>query len=226
MFVSPFIDRDAHIRYGGVCMISITVEGAVFLGWFAVIGGVLNVVGDWALLGFPVAGKEITLELMREKRAGRVRFGAYVGMVAIPMWLGVLFPIAHLLRNAPVVYTIIAAIGLVLFIMSAQTYHVSYVFYDIAYRDGNDGMIAASLAEKKRLQMFSGPPVIVASIALVIGGAIAGAPIWWMVLNPLVTLTVPPVVGRALPAPLGGYILTAGGSLGFAVFGLATLLIV
>ncbi len=74
--------------------------------------------------------------------------------------------------------------------------------------------------------MFSGPPIIVASIALVIGGAIAGAPIWWLVLNPLVALTVPPVVGRGLPAPLGGYVLTAGGSLGFAVFGLATMLIV
>lgn len=204
----------------------ISIDVPVFLGWFAVIGGVLNAIGDWALLGFPVAGKEITLARMKEKRAGEVRFGAYVGMVTIPMWLGVLFPIAHVLRNAPVIYTVIATIGLVLFVMSAQTYHVSYVFYDIAYRDGNDGIIAASLAEKKRLQMFSGPPVIVASIALVIGGAIAGAPIWWMVLNPLVALTVPPVVGRALPAPLGGYVLTAGGSLGFAVFSLATMLIV
>ena len=207
-------------------MISITVEGAVFLGWFAVIGGVLNAVADWALLGFPVAGKEITLARMKEKRAGGVRFGAYVGMVTIPMWLGVLFPIAHVLRNAPAVYTVIAAIGIVLFVMSAQTYHVSYLFYDIAYRGGDEGIIAASLAEKRRLQMFTGPPIVAASIALVVGGAIAGAPVWWLVLNPLVALTVPPVVGRAIPAPLGGYVLTAGGSLGFAVFGLVTMLIV
>ena len=205
---------------------SINMEGLAFLGWFAVVGGVLNTIGDWALLGFPIAGRDIKLELIKDKPAGHVKFGVYIGMIAIPMWLGVIFPVAYLLRTAPVVYTVIASIGLVLLIMYSQTYHVSYIFYDIAYREENDEVIAKSLIEKKRMQMFTAPVGLIATAALVIGGILAGAPIWWIVFNPLVLQGLLLVTARALPAPIGGYVLTGGGSFSFAIFGLVTMLAV
>lgn len=207
-------------------MTHVAIEPLVFLGWLAVIGGILNAFGDWALLGFPVAGKAIRMELIKEKPVGKVRLGAYIGFVAIPLWLGAVFPIARLLRAAPAVYTILAVVGVLLFVLFSQTYHVSYVFYGIVYRSGDDRIVAESMTEKQRMLKFYFPATLLMSLALVVGGVIAGAPIWWLVLNPMLTLTVLPSVGKLLPRPIGGYLVTGGGSLGFALFALATMLAV
>ena len=90
---------------------TINFEPLLFLGWVAILGTILNIIGDWALLAFPIAGKEIKLEKLKEKHQKSDEFGAYIGLLAIPMWLGILFPLLNLLDGAPVWILAIIVIG-------------------------------------------------------------------------------------------------------------------
>ncbi len=201
----------------------IDLQQFVFLGWFALAGALLNAVGDWLLLGFPVAGRDIKMELIAQKPARSVRLGVYIGMIAIPMWLCVLFPVAYLLRDAPSLWAAVTLVGLTLTISYSLVYHITYIFYDIAYRQFPDSVEAAA-KEKRRIQLFLNPVALVTSIAIFIAGIIGGAPVFWLVANPMLLTVLFSAIARYTPAPFGGYLLTGAGSLVFALFTIATML--
>lgn len=202
---------------------TIDLQPFIALGWLAVAGGLLNAIGDWFLLGFPVAGREIKMELIAKKPARAVRFGVYIAMLAIPLWLCVLIPLAFLLRDAPPMLQGVTLIATALCVIFSLVYHITYVFYDIAYRHFPDS-VEAVLREKKRLQLFVMSAGIVMCSALLAAGVLGGAPVWWLVANPFVTQALLTTLARFVPAPLGGYLLTGGGSLGFAVFAAVTMI--
>ena len=197
----------------------------IFLGWLALFGGLLNTIADWFLLAFPIAGRDIKMELIAKKPARSVVTGVYVGMIAIPLWCTVIFPLAVLLGDAPVFLTVIAASAIVLMTFYSLVYHVSYIFYDIAYRDFPDS-VERVLKEKSRQSRFMLLPGLVLYITLFIAGLLASAPWWWLAANPLVTQMGFSVAARFAPAPVGGYFLTGAGSLGFSAFVLITMLAV
>lgn len=199
------------------------LQNLVFLGWFALVGALLNAVGDWLLLGFPVAGRDIKMEMIAQKPAKSVKFGVYIGMIAIPMWLCVLFPVTYLLRDAPVPWIAITFVGLVLMISYSLVYHVTYIFYDIAYRQFPNSVERVS-KEKRLLQLFLNPVALVTSISIFIAGVIGGAPVFWLVANPMLLTVLFSVIARYLPAPFGGYLLTGAGSLVFALFTYVTMI--
>jgi hypothetical protein len=183
------------------------------------------VVADWFLLARPVAGRDIKTEMLAEKPAWSVHLGAYLAMAAIPMWIAVTVPTAYLLRDAPTVLIIVPLIGIALISIYSLVYHVSYIFYDAAYRHAPD---AADLLLKEktfqtRLMVLVG---LITYIALLAGGIMSKAPWWWLVASPIVLQPAFLFVARFAPAPVGGYLLTGAGSLGFTVFALATMLAV
>ena len=204
---------------------TIEIESLVILGWVAVAGGLLNTLGDWCMLGFPVAGRDIKMEMIADKSAESVRFGVYIAMVAIPVWLGILFPVAYLLRDAPTILMVVSLLGITLTTFYSLVYHVSYIFYDIAYRFVPEG-VEWVLKEKARQKAFFFLPGVVMYLSLLIAGIFSNAPWWWLAANPLLTQTGLFFAARFAPAPFGGYLLTGAGSLGFTAFALATMLAV
>ncbi|MEM1428527.1 MAG: hypothetical protein AAGG09_03610 [Pseudomonadota bacterium] len=204
---------------------TVDVQSLVFLGWFAVVGGLLNVVADWFLLGLPVAGRDLRMEMLAQKPAWAVRLGAYLAMVAIPMWIAVTVPAAFLLRDAPTVLILVPLIGIALISIYALVYHVSYIFYDAAYRHAPDvaDLLLQEKAFQTRLMMLVG---LVTYGALLAGGLWSGAPWWWLAASPIVLQPAFSFAARLAPAPVGGYLLTGAGSLGFTAFALVTMLAV
>ena len=204
---------------------TVDVQSLMFLGWFAVFGGLLNVVADWFLLAFPVAGRDIKMEMLAKKPSWSVRLGAYLAMAAIPMWIAVTVPTAYLLRDAPTVLIIVPLIGIALIAIYSLVYHVSYIFYDAAYRHAPDAadLLLKEKAFQTRLMMLVG---LITYIALLAGGILSAAPWWWLAASPLLLQPAFSFAARFAPAPIGGYLLTSAGSLGFAVFALVTMLAV
>ena len=204
---------------------TIDIQGIAFLGWLAVFGGLLNVVADWFLLGFPVAGRDIKMEMLAKKPAWSVRLGAYLAMVAIPMWIAVTAPIAYLLRDAPTFLIIVPALGIALISIYSLVYHVSYIFYDAAYRHAPDA--ADLLLKEKAFQTRLMIPVgLITYSALLAGGILTSAPWWWLAASPILLQPAFSFAARFAPAPVGGYLLTGAGSLGFTAFALVTMLAV
>ena len=204
---------------------TIDVQSIVFLGWFAVFGGLLNVAADWFLLGFPVAGRDIKMEMLAKKPAWSVRLGAYLAMVAIPMWIVVTVPTAYLLRDAPTFLIIVPLLGIALISIYSLVYHVSYIFYDAAYRHAPDAadLLLKEKAFQTRLMMLVG---LITYIALLAGGILSSAPWWWLAANPILLQPAFSFAARFAPAPVGGYLLTGAGSLGFTAFAFVTMLAV
>ena len=201
----------------------IPIDQLVFLGWIAVVGTILNMIGDWLLLAFPISGRDVKMTLIAKKPAWSVRLGAYMGLLAIPMWFCVLFPVAYLLRDAPVLWSAAALVALALSISFSLVYHVSYVFYDIAYRQFTNSIDAMS-KEKQRMQLFIKPVGLIMGVAILGAGLLANAPVHWLVANPLVLAVLFSVLSRYVPAPIGGYVVTGAGSLAFGLFALITML--
>ena len=212
----------SHAQHGNGLML-IPLDQLILLGWIAVIGASLNVIGDWLLLAFPRSGRDMKMTLIAKKPAWSVRLGAYLGMLAIPMWLFVLFPVAYLLRDAPVLWAATALIALTFSICFSLVYHVSYVFYDIAYRHFTDSIDAVT-TEKECMQLIMKPVGVTMGIAILIAGLLANAPLLWLVANPLLLAVLLPFASRYVPAPLGGYALTGAGSFAFGIFALVTML--
>ena len=204
---------------------TVDIQSLVFLGWFAVFGGLLNMVADWFLLAFPVAGRDIKMEMLAKKPAWSVRLGAYLAMAAIPMWIAVTAPTAYLLRDAPTVLILVPLIGIALIVIYSLVYHVSYIFYDAAYRHAPEAadLLLKEKAFQTRLMM---PVGLVTYIALLAGGILSAAPWWWLAASPIVLQPAFSFAARFAPAPVGGYLLTGAGSLGFTVFALVTMLAV
>lgn len=203
----------------------VDVQSLVFLGWFAVFGGLLNVVADWFLIAFPVAGRDIKMEMLAKKPAWSVRLGAYLAMAAIPMWIAVTVPTAYLLRDAPMVLIIVPLIGIALISIYALVYHVSYIFYDAAYRHAPD--VADLLLKEKAFQTLLMMLVgLITYLALLAGGILSAAPWWWLAASPILLQPAFSFAARFAPAPIGGYLLTGAGSLGFTAFALVTMLAV
>lgn len=204
---------------------NIDLQSVMFVGWFAVFGGLLNVVADWFLLAFPIAGRDIKMEMLAKKPAWSVRLGAYLAMVAIPMWIAVTVPTAYLLRNAPDFLIIVPLLGVALTSIYSLVYHVSYIFYDAAYRHAPDvaGLLLKEKAFQARLMMLIG---LITYVALLAGGILSAAPWWWLAASPLLLQPVFSFAARFAPAPAGGYLLTGAGSLGFTLFALVTMLAV
>lgn len=203
--------------------VTVDIQSLMFLGWFAVIGGLLNVVADWFLLAFPVAGRDLKMEMLARKPAWSVRLGAYLAMAAIPMWIAVIVPTTYLLRDAPPVLIVVPLLGIVLISIYSLVYHVSYVFYYLAYRHAPEA--APLLLKEKALQARLMVPVgLITYTALLAGGVLSSAPCWWLVASPLLLQPAFSFGARFAPAPIGGYLLTGAGSLGFTVFALVTML--
>ena len=204
---------------------TLDIQSIAFLGWLAVFGGLLNVVADWFLLGFPVAGREIRMEMLAKKPAWSVRLGAYLAMAAIPMWIAVTVPIAYLLRDAPTFLIIVPVLGIVLISIYSLVYHVSYIFYDAAYRHAPEA--ADLLLKEKAFQTRLMIPVgLITYSALLAGGIMSAAPWWWLAASPILLQPAFSFAARFAPAPVGGYLLTGAGSLGFTAFALVTMLAV
>lgn len=204
---------------------TVEIESLVILGWIAIAGGLLNTLGDWCMLGFPVAGRDVKMEMLADKSAKSVRFGVYIAMLAIPLWLGILFPVAYLLRDAPTILIVLSLLGITVTTFYSLVYHVSYIFYDIAYRSVPES-VELMLTEKARQKVFFIPPGVVMYLSLLIAGVYGNAPWWWLAANPFVTQTGLLFAARFTPAPAGGYLLAGAGSLGFTAFALATMLAV
>ena len=204
---------------------TIDIQSIMFLGWVAVFGGLLNVVADWFLLAFPVAGRDIKMEMLAKKPAWSVRLGAYLAMAAIPMWIAVTVPTAYLLHDAPTFLIIVPLIGITLISIYSLIHHVSYIFYDAAYRHAPDA--ADLLLKEKAFQTRLMIPVgLITYIALLAGGILSSAPWWWLAASPIILQPAFSVAARFAPAPIGGYLLTGAGSLGFTAFALVTMLAV
>ncbi|MEM7331401.1 MAG: hypothetical protein AAF490_04845 [Chloroflexota bacterium] len=204
----------------------IDLEPLLFLGWLAVIGGLLNTVGDWRMLGFPIAGKEFALEMIKDKPLNHVVFGVYIAMGAIPLWFGIIFATLYLLRNSPVWVQATVSVSTLLFIMFSFVYHIAHIFYDIGCRNDDAPNIERTLAEMKRMRTFLMPISLIMALGLIVGGILGGAPIWWIVFNPFVITILILLISRAAPAPIGGYLLPGGFSLGWTLFCLVTMLAV
>ena len=204
---------------------TIDIESFVFLGWLAVGGGLLNTLGDRLMLGFPVAGRDLKMEMLATKPAKAVRIGVYVAMIAIPVWLGVVFPVAYLLRDAPAVLVALSLLGITITTVYSLVYHVSYIFYDIAYRHAPDA-VDVFLKEKTFQKTFFFPAGLIMYLSLLAGGILSNAPWWWLAANPFITQTVFTYASRFAPAPIGGYLLAGAGSLGFTAFAFVTMLAV
>lgn len=203
----------------------VDIQSLVVLGWFAVFGGLLNVVADWFLLGLPVAGRDIKMEMLARKPEWSVRLGAYLAMAAIPMWIAVTVPTAYLLRDAPTFLIILPLLGIALISIYSLVYHVSYIFYDTAYRHAADA--ADLFLKEKTFQTRLMTPVgLVTYIALLAGGVLSSAPWWWLAASPILLQPAFSFAARFAPAPIGGYVLTGAGSLGFTAFALVTMLAV
>ncbi|MEM7738701.1 MAG: hypothetical protein AAF267_23265 [Deinococcota bacterium] len=203
----------------------IDLETFLFLGWFAVIGGLLNTFADWFLLAFPVGGQEIKLAMLAKKPAAFVRLGAYLAWIAIPMWIVIVAPVSTLLRGAPYALIAIALVGMAAMAIYSLVYHVSYIFYDTAYRYTPE-KVDLFTAEKSFQRKLMTPIGLVTNVALLIGGILSGAPWWWLVANPLLLQVAFFFAARSTPAPIGGYFLTGAGSLSFTAFALITMVAV
>ena len=200
-------------------------ETLLSLGWFAVAGGLLNTIADWFLLAFPVAGRAIKLEMLAKKPAASVRLGTYFALIAIPMWIAIIVPMWFLLRDAPDALIFVASIGMAALAICSLVYHVSYIFYDIAYRHVPE-KAELFVAEKSFQTKLIMPIGLVTNIALLVGGLLSGAPWWWLAANPLLLQVAFTFASRRTPAPIGGYFLTGAGSLGFTAFAFITMLAV
>lgn len=203
---------------------NIDIEPLLFLGWIAFAASLLNMIGDWVLMGFPIAGRDFELRMIGDKPRKHVEIGIYSGLITLPPWLGILFPVLYLLRDASLWLRVLILIGILLFVMFSLVFHISHIFLDIAFRSGVDSVIACSVQEKERIQRIIAPITLVMSLAIFAAGIISGVPVWWLVSNPFLVLVALIVVAKFTPSPVGGYLLVGSGSLGFGIFCMSTML--
>ena len=198
-------------------------------GAMAVVAGLANAVADFALRGGPrpMAGPEITLEMLRTVPPDTLWFGSVLGAAAMPLWILGLFPVYVGLRPAG---RGLALLPVMLFgygIAVASGYHGAYALY------GSGQVLRAALpdvADATRhfehlmdhhdtIQTIFVAPWVVASlsfVALVVSGR-TGLPRWMAATSPiLVPILVP--LAASLPTPWGGYVRPALGSLLWTLF--------
>ncbi|ESA35936.1 hypothetical protein N836_09460 [Leptolyngbya sp. Heron Island J] len=203
---------------------NIDIEPLLFLGWIAFAASLLNMIADWALMGFPIAGRDLELRMIGDKPRKHVEIGIYSGLMTLPPWLGILFPVLYLLQDASRWLQVLVLMGILLFVMFSLVFHISHIFLDIAFRSSVDSVIACSVQEKERLKRITAVVTLVMSLAILAAGIASDVPVWWLISNPFLVLVVLIVVAKFTPSPVGGYFLAGSGSLGFGIFCLSTML--
>ena len=198
-------------------------------GGIAVAAGLVNAVGDFALRGGPstVAGAELTLESLGSVPHESIWLGSLLGSLAMPLWMLGLWPVFVGLRRAgfwP------ASLCVLLFgygICAGAAYHGAYVMYGSGFAlqsalpnaDDVAAHMTRLLGHHDTLLSIMTPPWIAASllfVALVASGRSA-FPRWIAITSPIL---VPISVSLAsmLPAPYGGVVRPALGSLLWSLF--------
>ncbi len=206
-----------------------TVFQVRMAGALGVAAGFANTVADYALRGGPrpVAGADISLEMLVTVPHESVWFGSLLGAAAMPLWILGLFPVYVGLRPAG---RWLAAIPVFLFgygICVASGYHGAYALYASGHvlRAALPGAAEVTLHFGHLMQHHDGiqtvfvAPWILASVsfvAIVLSGR-TGFPRWMALTSPILVPLLVPLAAR-LPAPLGGFVRPGLGSLLWTAF--------
>ena len=198
-------------------------------GVVAVLAGLVNAIGDFALRGGPstVAGSALTLESLADVPHASIRLGSLLGSLAMPLWILGLGPVFVGLRRAG---PWLASVCVLLFgygVCAGAAYHGAYVAYgsglalhaDHPETEGVAEHLSHLLGYHDTLLSIMTPPWIAASVLFVVLVATGRSsfPRWMAVTSPiLVPISVS--LAATLPAPFGGVVRPALGSLIWSAF--------
>lgn len=208
--------------------VPLSSDGLRLMAVLAITGGVLNALSDLMLRYGPVAGEDVTFELMATMPYAQTFAGAVIGGgIAIPLWLFALPPLYVALR--PGGHR--RAIGIVLlfahlFVISA-IYHSAYALFGAIYAASAHTPDTEILLELRARvawfdRVFVGAWAVLATTGSIgfISAVLTGRTAfdrWALALTPLLCV---PATGLAtqLPAPVGGYIRPMTGTLVMTLF--------
>ncbi|MEM7364612.1 MAG: hypothetical protein AAF525_11345 [Pseudomonadota bacterium] len=96
------------------------------LGWMAIVGGVLNMVGDLFILSQPIYTEGEGLKVLAIMPVDYVRTGVIIGLFALTSWLLVLPSLSAGLVRASVIERWVAMASFTLFVTASATFHSLY----------------------------------------------------------------------------------------------------
>jgi len=202
-------------------------------GLLAVAGGLVNAVSDFLLQGGLIARDAVnTYEYLEYAPYDLVALGSVLGNVALPLWLLGFFPLYIALAPAGKWLSIAPIACLAYLFALFPGYHGSYALYAAGFQAGaastpDTALVLSTLVQ--RLDSYHDSLISVISVFSVIGSllflvaVLSGKtlfPRWVVILTPLVSPLLQTYV-EMIPAPLGGFIRPAWGTLWFTALFLA-----
>lgn len=181
-------------------------------GVIAIIGGLLNMVGDLFIVSQPLPADVQGIDFLEIMPIEKVRVGVIIGVFALSSWLLILPSIARGLARASALERWLAVASFAVFVTACVTFHCLFWPAAVAIQatagtassstvlDGLGGVLSA----------FQGLIIIsMLIVTFVLGIAIfrkrADYPRWVFLTSPIVTLVTLGNVVNFMPAPYAGY---------------------
>jgi len=198
-------------------------------GLLAIIGGLINAVSDYFLQGGLLARSAVnTYEHLPFAAYDLVAFGSIVGNIALPLWLLGFLPLYVALAPAGRWLSIPPVACLAYVFALFPGYHGSYALYAAGFQAERaitpaSPEIFATMVERMHsyhdmmisvIGVFSVTGSILFLIAVLSGRTLFKR--WMIILTPIVVPLTQPFI-EMLPAPFGGYIRPAWGTLLFTL---------
>lgn len=199
-------------------------------GLLAIAGGLINAVSDYLLQGGLIARDAVnTYVNLPAAPFDLVFLGSIIGNAAIPLWLFGFLPVFVALAPAGRWWAVPPTLLLSYVFALFPGYHGAYALYAAGFQ-AERAAPAASLGVLKlmssRLHDYHDALLGVIGLCSLTGGLWLAAAIlsgrtryarWMVLFTPLVVPLTQPLV-EMLPAPVGGYVRPAWGTLLFSVF--------
>ena len=198
-------------------------------GIVSIIAALLCTVADLFLLGLPISGKEITLEAMAMIPHWRLVVGSTLGIVVIPFWLLGLWPVYAALKPAGTWFSIPVVVLLGYSFVVSTAFHGAYAFYGAGFQAQAVATGEAQTILKEMMDRFMDyrtaftyvtvPALFIGSIWF-IATVLSGRTLYsrWMAIFVPPIGSLPFLLFRLLPAPIGGYVATSMPSMGYVIF--------
>lgn len=182
-------------------------------GIIAIVGGLINVVGDLFIVSRPLPPDVQGIEFLAIMPIENVRIGVVIGFFALTSWLLVLPSLSAGMARASALERRLAMVSFTLFTAACVTFHCLFWPITVAIQS-TTGAEAQSLISNDLGEILSFfQTVIIVSLLVLTADLIstivrkcADYPWWLLLLTPMVTLPTLGNLYKLVPAPYTGYV--------------------
>ena len=182
-------------------------------GLVAIVGGLLNLVGDLFIVSQPIPSDSEGIQFLAIMPVENVRIGVVIGLFALTSWLLVLPSLSAGLARASALERSVAAVSFSLFVAACVVYHNFYWPMTVAIQatagsQSHDLMVndLEDILSFFQLVIISSLLVFTINLASTVIRKRADYPWWVLLISPMVTLPTLGNLVSIVPAPYNGYV--------------------